>query len=68
MTYFENVEEKCSIDHAVITTLALLRIWIIWDVMPCQQVIGSRYFKGTAARVLKGRHHAPWKHWEPVTQ
>jgi hypothetical protein len=49
MTDFENLEEKCSNDYAVITTLTLLRIRIIWDVMPSQQVIGSRYFEGTAA-------------------
>jgi hypothetical protein len=49
--YFEHLEEeKCNNGHGryvVLTALTLLRIHIIWDVMPSQQMIGSRYFEGT---------------------
>lgn len=73
--YIEHLEEeKCNNGrgrYMVRTAVALLRIQIIWDVMPCHRMIGSRYFDVIASRTtawfLKGRYHAPLKQWEPVT-
>jgi len=49
--YFEHLEkEKCNNGrgrYVVLTAVALLRIQIMWDVMPCHRMIGSRYFDGT---------------------
>jgi hypothetical protein len=61
MTYFEHLEEeKCSNGrgrYVVSTAFTLLRIRIIWDVMPCQQVIGSRYFEGTQCCHCQRNYH-----------
>jgi len=52
--YIEHLEEeKCNNGrgrYMVRTAVALLRIQIIWDVMPCHRMIGSRYFDVIASR------------------
>jgi len=49
--YFEHLEEeKCDNGrgrYVVLTAVELLKIQIMWDVMPCHWMIGSRYFEGT---------------------
>jgi hypothetical protein len=49
--YFEHLEEeKCDNGrgrYVVLTAVVLLKIQIMWDVMPCHRMIGSRYFEGT---------------------
>ena len=48
--YFEHLEEEKCDDrgrYVVLTAVALLRIQIMWDVMPCHWTIGFKYFEGT---------------------
>jgi hypothetical protein len=49
--YFEHLEEEKRNNghgrYVVLTAVALLRIQIMWDVVPYHKMIGSRYFEGT---------------------